>query len=325
LIEELEQHGVAAGDITKLKQAGFNTVESIAFSTRRKLAEIKGISDVKAAKIQEIACKQVHMGFTTASETLKIRQDIIYLTTGSKDLDELLGGGFETGAITELYGEYRTGKSALCHTLAVTCQLPVNQGGGEGKAIYIDTEGCFRPERLAAVAERFGLNADDVLDNVAVARCHNSEHQMQLLVQASAMMAESRHALIIVDSVTHLFRTDFSGRGELAERQQLLGQFMRQLQRLANEYGVAVVITNQVTASPDASMFAGDGVKPIGGNIIAHASTTRIKLRKGRGEERIARVVDSPLIPEADATFALSAAGVCDATGESATRGGGGD
>jgi DNA repair protein RAD51 len=264
----------------------------------------------------------VHMGFTTASETLKFRQDIIFLSTGSKDLDELLGGGFETGSITELYGEFRTGKSALCHTLCVTCQLPVTQGGGEGKAIYIDTEGCFRPEKLAAISERFGLNAEDVLDNVAVARAHNTEHQMNLLVQASAMMAESRYALIVVDSATALFRTDFSGRSELAERQQLLGQFMRQLQRLANEYGVAVVITNQVVSSPDASMFAGDGLKPIGGNIIAHASTTRIKLRKGRGDERIARVVDSPLIAEADATFMLSNAGVCDASGEAAARGG---
>lgn len=265
----------------------------------------------------------VHMGFTTASETLKLRQDIIMLSSGSKDLDDLLGGGFETGSITELFGEFRTGKSALCHTLAVTCQLPVSLGGGEGKAIYIDTEGSFRPERLVAVAQRFQLNGEDVLDNVAVARCHNSEHQMQLLVQASAMMAESRHALLIVDSATALFRTDFSGRGELAERQQLLGQFMRQLQRLANEYGVAVVITNQVVSSPDAAMFSGDGTKPIGGHIIAHASTTRIKLRKGRGEERIARVIDSPIIAESDATFALSSAGVCDASGDGGNKNGG--
>jgi DNA repair protein RAD51 len=224
MIDQLEStsSGINAADVAKLKQAGFNTVEAVAFSTRRKLAEVKGISEVKASKIQEAASKLVNMGFTTASESLKLRQDIIYLTTGSKDLDELLRGGIETGSITELYGEFRTGKSALCHTLAVTCQLPVNMGGGEGKAIYIDTEGCFRPERLVAVAQRFNLNTEDVLDNCAVARCHNSEHQMQLLVQASAMMSESRHALVIVDSVTNLFRTDFSGRGELAERQQLL-------------------------------------------------------------------------------------------------------
>lgn len=236
-IELLENQGIAAGDIQKLRQAGFYTVQSVAHSTRRKLGEVKGISEMKAAKLQEAAAKMIPMGFTTAAENLKIRQDIIFLSTGSRDLDELLGGGFETGSITELYGEFRTGKTALCHTLAVTCQLPVNMGGGEGKAIYIDTEGCFRPERIAAIAERFGLNAQDVLDNIAIARCHNTEHQMQLVAQASAMMSESRYSLIIVDSATALFRTDFTGRGELAERQQLLGQFMRQLQRLANEFG----------------------------------------------------------------------------------------
>ena len=318
LVESLENAGVASGDVQKLKAAGYHTVEAVAYATRRKLGEVKGISEVKAQKIQEAAAKLVNMGFTTAAETLKVRQDIIYLSTGSKDLDELLGGGVETGSITELYGEFRTGKSALCHTLCVTCQLPVAQGGGEGKAIYIDTEGCFRPERLVAIAERFGLNPEDVLENVAVAKAFNTEHQMQLLVQASALMAESRHALIVVDSATALFRSDFTGRGELAERQQLLGQFLRQLQRLANEYGVAVVITNQVVASPDAMAFAGDGTKPIGGHVLAHASQTRIKLRKGRGEERIARVVDSPLIAESDATFALSAHGVCDASGDGA-------
>ena len=170
------------------------------------------------------------------------------------------------------------------------------------------------PSASPQIAERFGLNAEDVLDNIAVARAHNSEHQMELLVQASAMMAESRYALIIVDSATALFRTDFVGRGELAERQQLLAQFLRQLQRIANEYGVAVVITNQVVASPDSSMFAGDAVKPIGGNIIAHASTTRLKLRKGRGENRVCKVIDSPLLSEAEASFALSAQGVVDSS-----------
>ena len=219
----------------------------------------------------------------------------------------------ETGSITELFGEYRTGKTQLCHTLCVTCQLPISQGGGEGKAIYIDTEGCFRPENLMKIAERYRLNGEDVLDNIAVARAQNSEHQMQLLTQAAAMMAESRYALIVVDSATALFRTDYIGRGELAERQQHLALFMRQLQRLANEFGVAVVITNQVVSSPDCSIFMKDPLKPIGGNIIAHASTTRLKLRKGRGETRICKVIDSPSLPEAEATFALTGAGVADA------------
>ena len=156
----------------------------------------------------------------------------------------------ETGSLTELYGEFRTGKTQLCHTLAVICQLPVEQGGGEGKALYIDTEGTFRPERLAQISQRFGLDANEVMDNIAYARAYNSEHQQQLLIQAGALMSESRYALVIVDSATALFRTDYTGRGELSTRQQNLAQFLRALQKLADEYGVAVVITNQVREGP---------------------------------------------------------------------------
>jgi DNA repair protein RAD51 len=153
-------------------------------------------------------------------------------------------GGIETGSITEMFGEFRTGKTQLCHTLAVTCQLPIDQGGGEGKCLYIDTEGTFRPERLLATAERYGLSGQDVLDNVAYARAYNSEHQMQLLSQAAAMMSESRYALLIIDSATALFRTDYSGRGELSARQMALAQFLRMLLRLADE--VFFVLQKQV-------------------------------------------------------------------------------
>lgn len=157
------------------------------------------------------------------------------MSTGSTELDKLLGGGIETGSITEMFGEFRTGKTQLCHTLAVTCQLPTNRGGGEGKCLYIDTEGTFRPERLLATAERFGLNGEEVLDNVAYARAYNSDHQTQLLIQASAMMSETRYSLLIVDSATALYRTDFSGRGELSARQMHLAKFLRMLLRLADE------------------------------------------------------------------------------------------
>jgi DNA repair protein RAD51 len=134
-----------------------------------------------------------------------------------------------------MFGEFRTGKTQLCHTLCVTCQLPLDQNGGEGKALYIDTEGTFRPERLLAIAERYGLNGEDVLDNVAYARAYNSDHQLQLLSQAAAMMSESRFSLLVVDSATALYRTDFSGRGELSARQMHLAKFLRCLQRLADE------------------------------------------------------------------------------------------
>lgn len=255
------------------------------------------------------------MGFTTATEMHQRRSELISISTGSKNLDTLLAGGVETGSVTELFGEFRTGKSQICHTLAVTCQLPFDMGGGEGKCLYIDTEGTFRPVRLLAVANRFGLSGEEVLDNVAYARAYNSDHQLQLLNQAAAMMCETRFSLLVVDSATSLYRTDFCGRGELSNRQTHLAKFMRTLQRLADEFGIAVVITNQVVAQVDggpSAMFNPDPKKPIGGNIIAHASTTRISLKKGRGETRIAKIYDSPCLPEADTLFAISEEGIVD-------------
>lgn len=163
---------------------------------------IKGFSEVKVDKLLQEAAKLVPMGFFSATEYHQKRSEIVMLTTGSRELDKLLGGGIETGSITEMFGEFRTGKTQICHTMAVTCQLPVSQGGGEGKCLYIDTEGTFRPERLLAVAERFKLNQNEVLDNVACARAYNTDHQTELLIQAAAMMAESRYALLIVDSAT---------------------------------------------------------------------------------------------------------------------------
>lgn len=313
LIEQLETAGIASGDIKKLKENGIHTVEGLSYTTKKRLIEFKGISEGKAEKLLEAAHKMVPMGFTTAAECHQTRGELIQLSTGSKQLDALLEGGIETGSITEIFGEFRTGKTQLCHTLAVTSQLPVEQGGGEGKALYIDTEGTFRPARLIQIAERFGLDGESILDNVAYARAYNSEHQCALLQQASGLMSQSRYALLIVDSATALYRTDYSGRGELAARQMSMAQFLRSLQRLADEYGVAVVITNQVVAQVDGMSFGGPTVKPIGGNIMAHASTTRLSLRKGRGENRICKIFDSPNLPEAEAVFSIAERGIDDA------------
>ena len=315
---------------------GLVTCSCLTFSSpRRVLEQIKGISEQKASKLLAegtyptlvptqkegssltrcLANKLVPMGFTTATEMHSRRSELISITTGSKQLDTLLAGGIETGSITELFGEFRTGKSQICHTLAVTCQLPFDMGGGEGKCLYIDTEGTFRPVRLLAVANRYGLSGEEVLDNVAYARAYNSEHQLELLNQASKMMCETRFALLIVDSAMALYRTDFAGRGELSARQGHLAKFMRTLQRLADEFGIAVVITNQVVAQVDggpSAMFNPDPKKPIGGNIIAHASTTRLSLKKGRGETRICKIYDSPCLPESDCLFAINEDGIGD-------------
>ncbi|KAF5962118.1 hypothetical protein HYC85_003327 [Camellia sinensis] len=293
-VEHLQASGIASLDIKKLKDAGLCTVESVAYSPRKELLQIKGITS-----------KSIPLGFTSASQLHAQRLEIIQITSGSRELDKVLEGGIETGSITEIYGEFRSGKTQLCHTLCVTCQLPLDQGGGEGKAMYIDAEGTFRPQRLLQIADRFGLNGADVLENVAYARAYNTDHQSRLLLEAASMMVET--------SATALYRTDFSGRGELSARQMHLAKFLRSLQKLADEFGVAVVITNQVVAQVDGSaIFAGPQIKPIGGNIMAHASTTRLALRKIRGDERICKVISSPCLAEAEARFQISAEGVTD-------------
>ena len=312
-VKVLEQYGFKSSDIKALIEGGIYTVERIAYAAKKVIVNCKGISDQKADALIKEAQKLCPVGFSRAADVHMMRKDLVRITTGSKEFDKLLGGGLESGSITELFGEFRTGKSQLCHTLCITCQLPFDQGGAEGMALYIDTEGTFRPERLRAVAERFGLDPDDVLDNVACARAYNTDHQQQLLTQASAMMAENRFALIVVDSATALFRTDFTGRGELADRQQKLGKFLRSLQILADEHGAAIVITNQVVANPDAALFSGDNKKPIGGPIIAHASQTRLNFRKGKGEQRIVKIYDSPCLPEGEAIFGIYNDGVADA------------
>jgi meiotic recombination protein DMC1 len=290
-------------------------------ATRKKLADVKGLSEAKVEKVQAEARKLQGAtgaslpigGWTTGTDALAFRQrGVLKITSGSAALDAVLGGGFETRAITELYGEFRTGKTQLCTTLCVACQLPSSQGGGAGKAAYIDTEGSFRPERVIPIAERWGLDAQAVLDNIVVARAFSHEHQTDLLVSLAAKMTEEPFRLLIVDSVCALFRTDFVGRGELAERQQKLGQFLAALKRLAECYGVAVVLTNQVMATPEGGglSFVTDPKKPIGGHVLAHASTVRVFLRKGKGEQRLAKIVDHPSMPEAEASFALSNCGV---------------
>ncbi|OLL26693.1 DNA repair protein rhp51 [Neolecta irregularis DAH-3] len=306
-LSRIEGNGITSGDIRKIMEAGYNTVEAIAYTPKRQLLTIKGISEAKADRILAEASKMVPMGFTTATEFHLRRSELISLTTGSKQLDTLLQGGIETGSITEVFGEFRTVKG-------INEKLPIDMGGGEGKCLYIDTEGTFRPVRLLAVAERYGLNGEEVLDNVAYARAYNADHQLSLLNQAASMMAESRFSLLVIDSATSLYRTDFAGRGELSARQTHLAKFLRLLQRLADEFGIAVLITNQVVAQVDGSagMFNPDPKKPIGGNILAHASTTRLSFKKGRGEQRICKIYDSPCLPESEAIFAINKDGIGD-------------
>ncbi|KAI8616211.1 HsLim15 [Chytriomyces sp. MP71] len=312
-IDALSTCGINVSDIQKLKQAGINTIKNVQMTTVRTLCKIKGMSDAKVEKIKEAASKLVPNGFQTGTELSMKRRQVFRLTTGSKELDKILNGGIESSSITEAFGEFRTGKTQLSHTLCVVAQLPVDRGGAAGRVIFIDTEGTFRDDRIVSIATRFELDPEAVLDNIAIARAYNCEQQMDLITEVGARMVEGGYRLIIVDSIMALFRVDYSGRGELAERQQKLGQMLARLTKLAEEFNVAVFITNQMTADPGASLtFVQDPKKPIGGHVLAHASTTRLYLRKGRGESRICKIWDSPSVPEAEAIYAISEGGIID-------------
>ena len=313
-LEKLVEAGIPAADVSKLRAAGIFTVQGITMQCRKELVAIKGLSEAKVDKICETARKISFSGFISAKESMSRRMQVTRISTGCAAFDTLLGGGIESMSITEAFGEFRTGKTQIAHTLCVTAQLPKSMGGGNGKVAFIDTESTFRPERIRPIAERYGLDPDATLENIIVARAFTHEHQCQLLAMVAAKLSEDQFSLIIIDSITALFRVDFVGRGELAERQQKLGKMLSNLIKMAEEYNVAVYITNQVVSDPGGgSMFVADPKKPIGGHIMAHASTTRLSLRKGRGEQRICKIYDSPSLPETECVFAITEQGIAEA------------
>ncbi len=303
--------GIGPAISKKLSEGGFRTPEAVAIATPKELATAADIGESTATRIIEAAREKLNIGFISAQEYLTQRQSASQITTGTKNLDQLFGGGIETGGITELFGEFRTGKTQICHQLSVTVQLPEELGGLGGEAVYIDTEGTFRPERLVPIAERFALEPKEVLKNVVFARAYNSDHQLYLSQNIGELVEKGKNIkLIVVDSIIGYFRSEYIGRGMLAERQQKLNKHLHTLLKLSELYGLGVVVANQVMAKPDA--FFGDPTAPVGGHIVAHNCTTRVYLRKSRGNQRIARLVDSPYLPEAEVIFMIEEDGVKD-------------
>lgn len=302
--------GVGPATAQKLRELGFNTVESLATATIREL-EPAGIGEKKALDVISAARSTLSLSFIRADELLKMRANVLRLTSGSKAIDEILGGGLETQTITEFYGEYGSGKSQLCHQMCVNVQLPVERGGLNSGALYVDTENTFRTERIVQMANHLGLNPEEIAKNIIVAEAYTSDHQMFLLENADKIVKENNIRLIIVDSLTAHFRSEYLGREMLAERQQKLNKHMHRLIRLARAFNAVAVVTNQVMAKPD--VFFGDAVHPVGGHIVAHTSHTRVFLRKSsRGPTRIARLVSSPYLPEGERVFKVTENGVED-------------
>jgi len=302
--------GVGSTIADKLEAAGYTTPWAIVVSRAEELAEKAGIPLHTAERIIANARKLLGIRFKTAKEVKLERLSVRKITTGSKNLDDLLGGGIETKTITEFYGEYGTGKTQICHQLSVNVQLPPERGGLNGKAVYIDTEGTFRWERIEAMARGMNLDPDEVMENIFYQRAYNSDHQMAIVEELFSFVPENNVKLVIIDSVTSHFRAEYPGRENLAMRQQKLNKHLHQLVRLAEAYNIAVVVTNQVMARPD--VFYGDPTQAVGGHVLAHTPGVRVQLRRAKGNKRIARVVDAPHLPEGEAVFLITDEGIRD-------------
>ena len=304
--------GVGAATAEKLEASGYVDMLSVAVASPGELVDTAGVSEAVARKMIQAAREALDMGFESGEELLKRRAKVVKTTTGSTAFDELLGGGFESGAISEAFGQYGSGKTQIAHILAVRTQLPKDKGGCGGEVVYIDTEGTFRPERIIQIANGLGLDATKVLKNIKVARAYNSDHQMLLAERVDDLIKKQgiNIKLIIIDSLTAHFRAEFIGRGTLAERQQKLNRHMHSLIKLADMHNAAVYVTNQVMSKPD--QFFGDPTEAIGGHIVAHNSTFRIYLRKGKKGSRVAKLIDSPNLPDGECGFFVTETGLKD-------------
>ncbi len=302
--------GVGEKIAEKLKKAGYTDMMCLAAASPMEVAEAAEIGEPTADKIIKTARKVLNIDFETATVVYERRENIGKISTGSKNLDTLLGGGIETQAVTEFHGAFGSGKTQIGFQLTINVQLSPEKGGLEGACIFVDAENTFRPGRIKQMAEAQGLDSKKILENIFVARAYNSDHQMVLTEKIGEMIKERNVKLVIVDSVTSNFRADYIGRGTLADRQQKLNRHLHTLQRLADVYNVAVYITNQVMARPD--ILFGDPTVPIGGHILGHFSTHRVYVRKSKANRRIARVIDSPNLPEAETVFLITPEGIKD-------------
>jgi DNA repair protein RadA len=306
-LEDLAGVGPTTAD--KLREAGYTDLMELAVASPGDIAEAAEIGTAIAQKIISEARRQADVGsFESGTILLERRKKLGRITTGSRALDELLGGGVETQAITEFAGEFGTGKTQIAHQVAVNVQLPVDQGGLSGEVVYVDTESTFRPERIVDMAKAAGIDPSGALERIHIARAYNSNHQMLLVQKAQELARERPIRLIVIDSLTAHFRSEYAGRGELAPRQQLLNKHLHELLRFGDTYNAAIIVTNQVSSRPD--ILFGDPTRPIGGNIVAHAATYRIYLRKSKPPKRIARLIDSPNLPEGEAVFSLATEGI---------------
>ncbi|NYZ60710.1 DNA repair and recombination protein RadA [Candidatus Micrarchaeota archaeon] len=311
LPKELEDlPGIGEATAERLRKAGYTSMDQIAAAMPHELAEAGEFGVEAAKRAIAVAQEAVETGYETADVIFERRKEIKRISTGSKNFDDLIGGGVETQAITECFGKFSSGKTQVGFQLAVNAQKALSSNDIPARVLFIDSESTFRPERIIQIAEAQGLDPQEVLKNILVAKAENSDHQLILVEKAGNVIEKENIKLIIVDSLTSHFRADYAGRGALSERQQKLNKHIHTLQRYADKYNIAIYVTNQVMDNP--GILFGDPTTPIGGHILAHAATFRLYLRKSKEEKRIARLVDSPNMPEGETVFKVTKGGIID-------------
>ena len=313
-LDTIDEIGPATKD--RLEQAGFKSIKDLVVRGPNDVSENTGMEMEKSiylcnkARIRLEDLGIIDKSFISATKLYDKRKKEERISTGSKNLDDLFEGGIESKAVTEIYGEYGTGKTQICHTLCILVQQQRKfKGRSYNKALYIDTENTFRPERIVSIALARKLDPDRALENIIVAKAYNSAHQELIIEETGPIIDSNNVKLLVVDSAVAHYRSEFLGRATLSERQQRLNKFMHMLVRIAEMYAVAVVVTNQIQSSPDAVF--GEAFRPTGGHVVAHTSTYRVFLKRA-GKNRIARMVDSPYHPEREVLFTLNEQGVAD-------------
>ncbi len=308
-IQEIEDlPGIGEVSASKLRAVGVDSLDKVATMPPHELAEAAGISTDAAKKAVQAAQESTTVNYETGNAVSERRAQVGKISTGAADLDELIGGGMEAGAITEAYGKFASGKTQLGFQLCVDVQLPKEDGGLEGKVLFIDTESTFRPERISEIAKARGINPEKALSNIFYVRVQTTDQQILTAERADKLIQENNIKLIVVDSMMALFRAEFIGRGALGERQGKLNMHIHKLQGLADKHNLAVYLTNQVMDNP--GILFGDPTTPIGGNIMAHAATTRLYMRKSKEEKRIVRLIDSPNMPEGECVIKITRDGI---------------
>ena len=304
--------GINARQIKLLQENGISTAEALAMSPGGTVANIDGLGDKTAKKL--IWNARNALGMTDFIQAKDIDENVEFITTGSSGLNKILGGGFQTGKLTEVYGPFKSGKTNLAHTIAVTCQLSEKKGGLNTSVAYIDTENTFSKEKIKRIAKRFGLNPTEVLSQIFHARIYSSDHQSQMIQKAETLCKTRGVRLLVIDSLMALLRAEYVGIGKLAPRQALLNNIIHTLSRIAETYNAAVLLTNQVSVKMMGMFSTNDA---IGGNIVAHGCHFRVMFKtKGFSSnsslKRRAVIVDAPDLPPEECEFFITAAGVAD-------------